>query len=116
MYNHYVLIPDVGLPHFHIVILFVVCSDPKTEKPKRTLVWSKAVKGFRLRNEYVAKTYKFRDELMLEVVEHASINKLDKSCKRVRLVVVLLPHISDVTHTKTDTNKYKYLRMHSGIL
>lgn len=38
---------------------------------KMILIWSKAVKGYRLKNVYEPKTFKFRTELMESILEAA---------------------------------------------
>lgn len=57
--------------------------DPETGEPLYTLVYSKAVKGYRLKKRYEPKTYRFRKELLADILEHAKTNKLDKTTKRV---------------------------------
>ena len=47
------------------------------------MVYSKAVKGYRLKRRYEPKTYRFRKELVADILEHAKTNKLDKTTKRV---------------------------------
>jgi len=57
-------------------------KDPETGEPLYTLVYSKAVKGYRLKKRYEPKTYRFRKELLADILEHAKTNKLDKTTKR----------------------------------
>lgn len=51
--------------------------------PKMRMVWSKAVKDYRLRKVYAKKTFVFRQQLLKDMLDRALHTTLDYTSRRV---------------------------------
>ncbi len=59
------------LSHISTVPIHEMMLVEANGEPKMVQIWSRAVKGYRLKNVYEPKTFKFRTELMDSIMEHA---------------------------------------------
>lgn len=58
-------------------------------EPVYRMLWSKAVKDFRLRKVYKPKTYVYKSQLLAAIIQHAGEHKLDTESRRVRWLMVV---------------------------